>query len=371
MSWSAPTTDVLSLLYVTGRHRGVQPDYELALGMMPVASFAALRELLGTHHSYQKTAEILAVIEATSQAARAGALTGISFSEYAKLADAISKELEGDTANRGVSWPVSAEALRHDLGQGFWDAALYFAGLKLPIARDRFSEADFVKAARGFRNAYGDFGSPKDVSSYDSWVIAETAAGRDRPSAVAIRRYFGTWESVIGAVMPSEIEDEFDGIVDMYRAVNAQEESWARVGELISEVLANMPPGSFLSIQYAYEADNLTPYAQAAPDADGVWCEIVSEKYLPAEQWPINTDYLAGNGWSAPTSHFPNWHNDGITHADAGHEILDGLRFGRGCDDPAKFRWHTGQFPSGPGPNGGVTLDDALNGAVQSLDNAA
>ena len=79
VSWSAPTTDVLSLLYVTGLHRGVKPDYELALGMMPVSSFAALRELLGTRHPYQETAEILAVIEATSQAIRAGDVAGISY----------------------------------------------------------------------------------------------------------------------------------------------------------------------------------------------------------------------------------------------------------------------------------------------------
>lgn len=367
----ASPIDELSLLYVTGIQRGVTPDYELALGMMPVSSFTSLRELLGVRYSYQKTAEILAVIETTSQAIRSGDVVGISYAEYNELSGAISRDLQDVTPPHGGSWPVPADDLRRRLGRGFWDAALDSAGLQPSSAGYRFSAADFAEAAKGFMNSYGEFGSPKEGSSYDSWVIAETAAGRERPSAIAIRRHFGTWESVIRASMPSEIEDEFDGIVDMYRAENAREESWARAGELISEVLANMRPGSFLSIQYAYDVDKLTPYAQAVPDADGVWCEIVSEQFLPAEQWPISTGYLAGNGWSAPTDDFPNWHKDGVLHEAAGHEILDGLGGGRHCADPAKFRWHTGQFPAGPGPDGEVTLEDALNGAVQSLDNAA
>ena len=220
-------------------------------------------------------------------------------------------------------------------------------------------------------SAFDQFGSPKEVASYDSWMIAETAAGRDRPSAVAILRHFGAWESVIGAVMPSEVEDEYDGMVNHIRAGNNIEEGWAKAGELVSEVLANMPWNSFLSIQYAEDTEGLTPYAQAVPSADGVWFEIVSEQYLPADKWPIATGYLTGNGWSAPNNDFPNWFKDGIPHIEAGHQILEGFRYGRRCGDASKLRWHTGEFPNGPGPNGGVTLADALAGAVQTLRNAA
>ena len=97
----------------------------------------------------------------------------------------------------------------------------------------------------------------------------------------------------------------------------------------------------------------------------------MSEQFLPAEHWPISASYLTGNGWSAPDNDFPNWHKDGIPHIEAGHQILEGLRFGRDCHDASKLRWHTGEFPTGPGPDGGVTLDDALNGIVQTLSNAA
>jgi hypothetical protein len=371
VSRSAPTTDELSLLYVTGLHRGVKPNYELALGMMPVSSFADLRELLGTRHPYQRTAEILAVTQATSQAVRAGDVTGISFTEYAKLADEISMALEC-TARPGVSWPVPAEALRHRLGQGTWDAALGSAGLRLSSTRRRFSHADFVEAAEGFRNAYGDFGSPKDVASYDSWIIAEMAAGRDRPSVVAIRRHFGAWESVIGAVMPPEVEDEYEGLVNLVRAESNVQEGWAKAGELISEVLANMPWNSFLSVDYGDESDGPNrPYAQASPSADGVWCEIVSEEFLTSDQWPINTDYLARNGWSAPDEEVPNWHKQGIPSLEAGHQILEGLAYGRICHDPQRVRWHSADFPGGPGPDGGAILDAEPGGAVRNLRNVS
>ena len=249
--WPAPPTDTLSLLYVTGRHLGVKPDYELALGMMPLSSVIEIRELLDPDHTYRQTAEILAVIETTAQAIRAGDVAGISYTDYDEMARTISEELGVVTTDPGVSWPVPARDLRRRLGQGFWDATLSSAGLQPPPAPDRFSALDFVEAASGFMRAYAHFGSPKDVASYDSWMIAETAAGRDRPSVVAIRRHFGAWESVIGAVMPSEVEDEYDGLVNHIRAENDVQEGWAKAGELISEVLANMPWNSFLSIQYA------------------------------------------------------------------------------------------------------------------------
>ncbi|MBT2554482.1 hypothetical protein [Arthrobacter sp. ISL-5] len=371
VSWRAQSIDVLSLLYVTGLHRGVKPNYELALGMMPVSSFAELRELLGPRRPYQRTAEILAVIEATSQAIRAGDVAGISISDYDEIAEEISRELSIAEIHPGVCWPAPGDELRRHMGQGSWDAALDAAGLKPHIGRGRFGHADFVEAAEGFRNTHGHFGSPKEVSSYDSWVIAEAAAGRERPSVIAFRRHFGTWESVIGAVVPPEIEDEYDGIVNQIRAGNDIQEAWARAGELISEVLAHMPWNSFLSIQYSDDTEGLTPYAQAVPDADGVWFEVVSEKYLPAGQWSIDPRYLSTNRWSAPDSDCPNWYKDGIPHIEAGHQLLEGLRFGRGCHDASKLQWHTGEFPSGPGPDGGVTLDDALNGIVQTLGNAA
>jgi hypothetical protein len=366
-----PPIEMLSLLYVMGRHRGVQPDYEMALGMMSLSSVAEIRDFLGPGGPYGQSAEILAVIETTAQDIRAGDDAGISYADYEEVAEAISADLADELPRRGDRWPVPASTVRRHLGQGFWDTALAAAGLEPALDPVGFSAPDFVEAARGYRDGGHYFGSPKDVASYDSWVTVEMAAGRRRPSVVAIRRHFGAWESVIGAVMPSEVEDDYDGMVNHIRAQNDMQEDWAKAGELISQVLANMPWNSFLSIEYADGSDGLNPYAQAVPSADGVWFEIVSEQYLPADTWPIDTGYLTGNGWSAPNSDFPNWFKDGIPQIEAGHQILDGLRYGRDCRDASKLRWHTGHFPNGPGPDGGVTLADALAGAVQTLQNAA
>jgi hypothetical protein len=154
----------------------------------------------------------------------------------------------------------------------------------------------------------------------------------------------------------------------MCRTQNDVEYGWARAGELVSEVLADMPWNSFLSIDYGDETDGPhRPYAQANPSADGVWCEIVSEEFLYASQWPIDTDYLIRKGWSAPDEEVPNWHKHGVPPLEAGHQILEGLAYGRDCHDPGKFRWHSGEFPGGPGPDGGLILDFNPVGSNRTL----
>jgi hypothetical protein len=362
-------TDIFSLLYVVGRFRRLEPDYKFALGKVPMAGIDELRRVLVRRSSEAQLAEIVAMVETTAQAIRTGDVAGISYSDYADTVTVLAQE---SSAAGSRSWLVSAPNLRNGLGGGFWSKALEAAGLTLPSTAARFTRADYEGASKAFFTAYRDFGSPKDVASYDSWVTAEAAAGRDRPSLIAIRRYFGAWESVIGAVMPSEVEGEFDGMVEILKKESILEHRWARAGELVGDALADMPWNSFLSIDYGAEADGpRRPYAQASPSADGVWCEIVSEKFLPAEEWPINEAYLLRNGWSAPDDEVPNWHKQGIPPFEAGHQILEGLAYGRNCPDPQKVRWHSAEFPGGPGPDGGVILDYEPGGVVRNLRRAS
>lgn len=99
-----------------------------------------------------------------------------------------------------------------------------------------------------------------------------------------------------------------------------------------------MPWNSFLSINYGNQCDgSRRPYAQASPSTDGVWCEIVAEEFLPPDHWPIDTDYLVSNGWSAPDEEVPNWHMC-VPPFEAGHKLLEGLKHGRLCRDPQKVR---------------------------------
>jgi hypothetical protein len=364
----APLTDTFSLLYVTARHRGLKPNYQFALGKIPMPGIDELRRSIAVHSSEVQTAEIVATVETVAEAVRTGIVVGISYSDYLDALTALAQEPDRNE----LMWLVPGPVVRNRLGGGFWSSALEAAGLTLPSTRARFTNADYEEASKAFRRAYSHFGSPKEVASYDSWVTAEAAAGRDRPSVIAIRRHFGTWESVMGAVMPSEVEDEFDGIVEMFKKENNLEYRWARAGELVTDALANMPWNSFLSIDYGDDPDGPhTPYAQASHRTDGVWCEIVSEQSLLADQWPIDTGYLLGNGWYSPDEEVPNWHKQAIPPIEAGHQILEGLKYGRRCDDPTKVRWHSGDFPGGPGPDGGLVVDDEPGGAVRNLRNGS
>lgn len=338
----APLTDTFSLLYVTGRRRGLKPNYQFALGKIPMPGIDELRRVVAVHSSEVQIAEIVATVETTAEAIRTGDVTGISYSDYLDTVTALVQESD----NKALRWLVPAPVVRNRLGGGFWSSALESAGLTLPSTRARFTNADYEEASTAFMRAYSHFGSPEEVASYDSWVTAEAAAGRDRPSVIAIRRYFGTWESVIGAVMPSEVEDELDGIVEMFKKEINLEYGWARAGELVSDALANMPWNSILSIDYRDDAEGPhAPYVQASHRVDGAWCEIVSEQSLPADQWPIDTGYLLGNGWSSPDEEVPYWHKQAIPPLEAGHQILEGLKYGRRCDDPKKVRWHSRDFP--------------------------
>jgi hypothetical protein len=194
----AQPTDLLSLLYVTARQQGLKPNYQFALGKIPMPGIDELRRTTASHFSEVKIAEIVATVETTAKAIRTGEVIGISFSDYTDTAAALSQESDNKGPRR---WPVPGPAVRNRLGGGFWSSALKAAGLSLPSTRARFIDADYQEASKAFLRAYSHFGSPNEVSSYDSWVTAEAAAGRDRPSMIEIRRYFGTWESVIGAVM--------------------------------------------------------------------------------------------------------------------------------------------------------------------------
>lgn len=361
-------TDMMWLRYVTGYHRGLVPDYQLALGKIPLPAIHDFRMILSERLALHQVAQVIALVETTAEAISTGDDEGISFSEYEKARKAI---IFQSGSERHPLFPPPPELIRERTEGRSWHVALESVGMKFPTVRGGFSAADYEDASQAYRATEGLFGSPKDVCSYDSWLIAERAMGRDRPSAVAIGRHFGAWESVIGAYVPLE-EDELRGIVSHLRTEAAADHAWAQAAELISEVLRTMPWNSFLSIQYGAGADGgPQPYAQITPGPDGAWCEIVSEEFLQPDNWPIYPERLLQNGWSKPDAEVPNWFREAVALEDAGHVTLEGLRDGRSCYDADELRWHTGSFPSGTTPDGGVTVEDVLKGSVQTLRNAS
>lgn len=361
-------TDMMWLRYVTGYHRGIEPNYELALGKVPLPEIHGFRVILSEALSRQQIGQIIALIETTAEAIDAGDDEGMSFSEYQETREAIIRKTSGEVIPLS---PPPAERIRERTTGRSWHLALESVGMKVPAVNGGFAAADYEDASQAYRATQGPFGSPKDVGSYDSWMIAERAMGRDRPSAVAIGRHFGAWESMIGSYVPLE-EDELRGMVSHLRTQAAADHAWAQAAELISEVLRTMPWNSFLSIQYGAGADGgPQPYAQITPGPDGAWCEIVSEQFLQPDDWPIYPERLLQNGWSKPDAEIPNWFREAVALEDAGHVTLEGLRDGRSCYEADELRWHTGSFPSGTNPDGGVTVDDVLKGSVQTLRNAS
>lgn len=381
--------DKLSLLYVMGKHHGIAPDYPLALGKMSLEAVGELRELFHPNVPYLRTAEILAVIEATALAIRTGKITTLCCAAYEDAAEKARRDLGHVSREKSNLWPVPAPQLVRRYGQGYWEDALGSLGLGLLAADDRFNEDDYFQALGDFTEECIDFEYPMDINIYDRWVFAETSIRQDRPSAMELIAHYGSWDEAIEAVLPQEQEcdEEPDthefywgfpfGFEDESLAINEAEsqrvaDEWHQAGELIGQLLANMPWNSFLRVEYDGNEEVTTrPYAQATPSADGVWCEIVSEQYLPAAEWPIDRRYLEKSDWSAPDEEVPNWRKERVPTGGAGHVIVRGLRHGRRCQDAKRLRWTTGEFPAGPNPDGGVTLDDALAGTVQTLRNAS
>jgi len=95
------------------------------------------------------------------------------------------------------------------------------------------------------------------------------------------------------------------------------------------------------------------PYAQAAL-VDGLWhCEVVSGRYLIPARWPLNELWLKRFGWSLSAQGFANWFLSASTAQVAAVILVEGLRFGRQCVDPARFGVSVQSFAGGSGPNGG------------------
>jgi hypothetical protein len=381
--------DKLSLLYVAGIHHQIEPDYQLALGKMSLAAVSELRNMLNARLPFRRMAEILATIETTALAIRARTITTISHTDYKNAMEATSRRLGSITNDTDDPWPVPADKLRTRYGSGSWENVLNSVGMQLISCDHRFSEVDYLEALDGFTEECLNCDLAMDVEVYDQWIIAASAVHAEYPSAAELIRHYGSWDKAIQAVLPQDEEGDEEpdshefywgfpfGFEDESLAINdaksqREAEEWHQAGELIGQLLAKMPWNSFLRVEYDGDEEITTrPYAQATPSADGVWCEIVSEQYLPAAEWPINRRYFANNDWEAPDDEVPNWLKTRVPLADAGHQIVRGLRHGRGCRDAHKLRWSTGDFPSGPGPDGGVTLDDAVAGAVQTLRNAS
>lgn len=374
-------SDTLSLLYVLGKHHSIEPDYQLALGQIAPGDLAEIQQLSKAGCPPRRLAEILAVVETTKLAIRARVITSSPVTEYAATAGPIARLLRGHIFEESASWPAPASDLVRRLGGGFWDQALATVGLKMVRTVDRFQQDDFPLAVDDFTEERSGRGLSPSLENYDRWVIAEIALGRDRPSALELMDHYGGWGAALRKALVRRSNVQTDGHASAMSLHDdgalfvvpdpAHEEAWVRAGEYICELLARIPRRRSLVIEYAATANGaFQQYAQAGRAEAGVWCEIFPNEFLSGEFSDTDEDHLDCEGWTPPNDASSSWRREEMFFEDAGHLILDGLRYGRQCPDPWLLRWSTRQPINGQGRNNGVTIEDALAGDVQSLRNA-
>lgn len=350
--------DKLSLLFVAGKHHGIEPDYQLALGKMSLDAVAELRHLLRPEVPYRHLADILAVIEATARAIRTGSITTLAYQEYEDTARRVTRELGMITRDPAAPWPVPAPRLRGRYGRGFWEDALTVVGLALPSAESRFGRDDYFQALDDFTEECLGAGFPMDIGTYDRWVVADSAMGTDRPSAIEMVRHHGSWEAAVETILPSDQPEDtqpvagepthidYDsgwGTLEELNEWEAREfEEWRVVENLVGEAIEALPSGSFLHIQYSHTA---APYARATAGSDGVMCEIVSNLGIASHEWRMSTHWLSDNGWSAPSPENTNWLKEGVPRTEAAAKILLAIQRGRHPVEATELRWNVGTRP--------------------------
>ena len=114
------------------------------------------------------------------------------------------------------------------------------------------------------------------------------------------------------------------------------ETDWDDLLDDFGWAIADLQPREFLIIDYLTPDIDLWPYAQVAH-----------------EFWPIDELLLAASGWEPPWQSQANWSQIVDTSVEAVHRLVDALRRGRSCPDPARFIGTRGKWsppPDGPEP---------------------
>ena len=122
------------------------------------------------------------------------------------------------------------------------------------------------------------------------------------------------------------------------------EKEWAAVTMAMARDLETMTGRDYLLVTYDIGRHDYSAYGQFVLNGLNFQCEVVSDRFLPADVWPIDTPYLLRNGWSAPDNGNPNWSQLKEGPEEAAVSVLSAMRMGLGCSDPSLFSWSLGAF---------------------------
>lgn len=123
------------------------------------------------------------------------------------------------------------------------------------------------------------------------------------------------------------------------------ERYWPLLSAALAEEIQWLKDGDFLALDYETGDPAYALYGQLAPEDGTFHCEVVSNEFMPADDWPLDVGFLQQAGWHAPEEDNPNWFQaiGGAESAAAG--IIAAMRHGRGCIDPRRFSWSPATFP--------------------------
>ncbi|WP_449372002.1 TY-Chap domain-containing protein [Arthrobacter psychrolactophilus] len=119
---------------------------------------------------------------------------------------------------------------------------------------------------------------------------------------------------------------------------------WTLISTAMADEIRWLKDGDFLTINYETGDPDYALYGQLAPEEESFHIEVVSNQFMPADDWPLDAEYLQQADWSPPDEECPNWslvQNGAEAAADS---LLLALRHGRGCLDPRRFDWHPAMF---------------------------
>jgi len=131
---------------------------------------------------------------------------------------------------------------------------------------------------------------------------------------------------------------------------------------LVEQVITDLLPGQFLTLDYDSGDPGREPYAQLAIEFDEYYLEVVSEHYLPPTEWPLNTRWLRSHGWSCPDESTANWWRTTSDAHLAARALVTALTTARACREPDRFSVSIGTFS--PPPGGGKPLLDTRDQMV-------
>lgn len=123
------------------------------------------------------------------------------------------------------------------------------------------------------------------------------------------------------------------------------ERLWLLKSVELADEIQWLKEGDFLSVDYDTGDPDYTLYGQLAPEESIFHCEVVSNQFMPADDWPLDADYLQQEGWLPPDEDTPNWFRLHTGTESAASGLLLAMRHGRGCEDPRRIMWSPATFP--------------------------